>query len=61
MPAEEITDQFPPEREAEAGMTVGEVPGGETTMDDLAPETQIPDDGSRSPANAATAARRIRI
>ena len=25
---------FPPEREAEAGMTVGEVPGGETTMDD---------------------------
>lgn len=49
VPAEEIADQFPPEREAEAGMTVGEVPGGETTMDDLAPETQIPDDGSRSP------------
>ena len=49
VPAEEISDQFPPEREAEAGMTVGEVPGGETTMDDLAPETQIPDDGSRSP------------
>ncbi|WP_312963204.1 hypothetical protein [Stutzerimonas nitrititolerans] len=50
VPAEEALDEFPPERVAEAGMTTGEVPDGDTTMDDLAPETLIPDDGSRSPS-----------
>ncbi len=49
VPAEEREDEFPPERVAEAGMTTGEVPGGQTTMDDMAPETLMPDDGSRSP------------
>ncbi|WP_217475096.1 hypothetical protein [Stutzerimonas stutzeri] len=49
VPAEEIEDEFPPERVAEAGMTTGEVPDGDTTMDDLAPETLIREDGSRSP------------
>ncbi|TLX61445.1 hypothetical protein DN820_21315 [Stutzerimonas nosocomialis] len=49
VPAQDIENGFPHEREAEAGMTAGEVPSGDTTMDDLAPETLIPDDGSRSP------------
>jgi len=49
VPAEEIDDQFPPERVAEAGMTTGEVPDGDTTMDDMAPETLIKEDGARSP------------
>ena len=30
VPAEELEDEFPPERVAEAGMTTGEVPGGQT-------------------------------
>lgn len=50
VPEEQLTDEFPPERVAEAGMPSGEVPDGSTTMDDLAPETLIPDDGSRSPS-----------
>ncbi len=49
VPAQDVEHAFPHDREAEAGMTVGEVPSGDTTMDDLAPETLIPDDGSRSP------------
>jgi len=49
VPGEEIADRFPPEREAEAGMTAGEVPDGETTLDDMAPETLIPENGARSP------------
>ena len=49
VPADEVEDEFPAERVAEAGMTTGEVPGGQTTMDDMAPETLLPDDGSRSP------------
>jgi hypothetical protein len=46
---EEAEDKFPPERVAEAGMSAGEVPDGQTTMDDLAPETLIHEDGARSP------------
>jgi len=49
VPREEVEDEFPPERVAEAGMTAGEVPDSGATMDDLTPETQIPDDGARSP------------
>lgn len=49
VPASELENEFPAERVAEAGMTTGEVPGGHTTMDDMAPETLIPDDGARSP------------
>lgn len=49
VPREQVEDEFPPERVAEAGMTAGEVPDGDTTMDDLAPETLIPDNGARSP------------
>lgn len=48
-PQREVEDAFPPERVAEAGMTSGEVPDSDATMDDLTPETQIPDDGARSP------------
>jgi len=48
VPAEEVEDEFPPERVTEAGMSSGEVPGGQTTMDDLAPETLIQEDGARS-------------
>lgn len=50
VPAEDLADEFPPERAAEAGMTGGEVLGGHSTMDDLTPETLIPDDGARSPS-----------
>jgi len=49
VPADELENEFPPERVAEAGMTGAEVPDGEPTMDDMAPETLLPDDGSRSP------------
>lgn len=48
VPADEAENDFPPERVAEAGMTAGEVPDGGTTMDDLAPETLIREDGARS-------------
>ncbi len=49
VPAAEVEDRFPAERAAEAGMTAGEVPDGDTTLDDMAPETLIPEDGARSP------------
>lgn len=49
VPPEQVGNEFTPERAAEAGMTGGEVPDGDTTMDDMAPETLIPDDGARSP------------
>lgn len=50
VPTEEVLDEFPPERVAEAGMTTGEVPDGDTTMDDLEPEMLIPEDGARGPS-----------
>ncbi len=50
VPGEQVADEFTSERAAEAGMTAGEVPDGETTMDDMAPETLIPEDGARSPS-----------
>lgn len=49
VPLEEIENEYPSERVAEAGMTTGEVPDGDTTMDDMAPETMIKEDGARSP------------
>lgn len=49
VPVEEAENGFPPERVTEAGMTAGEVPDGDTTMDDMAPETLIREDGARSP------------
>lgn len=55
LPDEEADALYPPERVAEAGMTAGEVPDGDTTLDDLAPETLIPDDGARSPAERGPA------
>jgi hypothetical protein len=48
-PAEEVHEEFPPQRVREAGMTGGEMPGGEPTMDDADPEILIPEDGARSP------------
>lgn len=45
---DQLADEFPPERVAEAGMTAAGMPDGHITQDDLAPETLIPDDGSRS-------------
>lgn len=47
-PVEDLDNEFPPERVREAGMTAGEVPDGEPTMDDMSPETLTPDDGARS-------------
>lgn len=49
VPARQVEDEFPPERAAEAGMTAGEVPDSDATMDDLTPETLIAEDGARSP------------
>lgn len=48
-PASEIEDMFDAERVREAGMTGGEMPDGHVTRDDLAPETLLEADGSRSP------------
>jgi len=50
VPGEQVADEFTAERAAEAGMTAGEVPDGEATMDDMAPEKLIPEDGARSPS-----------
>ncbi len=47
-PREQVEDEFPPERAAEAGMTAGEMPDGDATLDDMSPETLIPEDGARS-------------
>jgi hypothetical protein len=41
--------EFPEERVRKAGMTGGENPGGEVTADDLAPETLLDEDRSRTP------------
>lgn len=48
-PEAELRDEFPPERVREAGMSSGETLEEQPTMDDLAPETLIPEDGARSP------------
>ncbi|NHN76846.1 hypothetical protein HA520_06030 [Azotobacter chroococcum] len=48
-PAEEEHEEFPPERVREAGMTGGETPDGEPTMNDADPEILTPEDGARSP------------
>ena len=52
VPEEQSLDEFPPERVEEAGMTGGEIPDGEPTMDDMSPETLIPQDGARSAGEA---------
>lgn len=38
-----------PERVSQAGLTEASFPGGGPTMDDVTPETLIPEDGARSP------------
>ncbi|WP_349618226.1 hypothetical protein [Azotobacter salinestris] len=48
-PAEEVREEFPPERVREAGTSGGETPDGHSTMDDADPEILIPEDGARSP------------
>lgn len=50
VPADELADEFPPERVAEAGLSGAETIDGKTTLDDLTPETLLPDDGARSPS-----------
>src|SRR5690606_24008127 len=52
VPEDQSLDEFPPERVEEAGMTGGEIPDGEPTMDDMSPETLIPQDGARSAGEA---------
>lgn len=42
------------ERAGEAGLTEASMPGHGPTADDATPETLMPDDGSRSPQEAAT-------
>lgn len=49
-PADEIEDEFPSERAAEAGMTGASQPGHGPTADDMAPETLLDDDPSHTPA-----------
>ncbi|GAB3396162.1 hypothetical protein [Azotobacter armeniacus] len=48
-PAEELREEFPPERVREAGMTGGEIPNGQPTMDDADLEILILENGARSP------------
>lgn len=45
----EDRSEFPDERVRKAGMTGGANPDGEVTADDLAPETLLDDDRSRTP------------
>ena len=49
VPADALADRFPDERVREAGTTEGERPGDQPTLDDLTPETLIPEDGARGP------------
>lgn len=55
-PEREIKEEFPGRRVREAGMTGGETPDGESTADDLTPETLLDSEPSRTPH--ATEARR---
>ncbi len=53
-PADEVAREFPPEREARAGMSGGEalsesVHEDNVTLDDLSPETLIDESGAYSP------------
>lgn len=53
-PADEVAREFPPEREAQAGMSGGEalsesVHEDNVTLDDLSPETLIDESGAYSP------------
>lgn len=48
----QMRDEFPPERVREAGRTAGEMPGGEVTADDMAPETLLDEERSRTPDSA---------
>lgn len=53
-PADEVAREFPPEREAQAGMSGGEalsesIHEDNVTLDDLSPETLIDESGAYSP------------
>jgi hypothetical protein len=47
-PVEEVNDEYPAERRREMGMTGASVDDHQPTADDLAPETLIDEEGSRS-------------
>src|SRR5581483_8100173 len=49
----DVRSEFPPARERQAGMTAGETADGEVTADDMAPETLLDEDRSRSPGARA--------
>ena len=48
-PAREVREEFPGRREREAGSTGGETPDGHVTADDLAPDTLLDSEPSRTP------------
>lgn len=50
---EDVSREFPPHREREAGRSGGEVPRAGTTADDLAPETLLDENRSHDPATSA--------
>lgn len=47
---------FANEREEKPGLSAGGMSDSDVTLDDLSPETQIPDDGSRSPLERGSSA-----
>jgi hypothetical protein len=49
VPETQVEQEFPDEREREAGLTGASVPDHQPTDDDLSPETLIHEDGARSP------------
>ncbi len=59
IPDKEIREEFPGQRVREAGMTGGETPDGETTADDLTPETLLDSEPSRLGRNPADQSMRV--
>ncbi len=49
----DVQAEFPAERVRQAGMTGGETAAGEVTADDMAPETLLDEDLSRTPGASA--------
>lgn len=49
---DDVARQLSPARARDAGLTGASHPGEDATADDMTPETLLPEDGARSPAEA---------
>lgn len=52
LPQEQVQREQTPQRTRDAGLTGASHPGEEATLDDLTPETLLPEDGARSPSES---------